>query len=232
MNALGTGVMLATFLHTGGLTGAEVGVAAATAFLNQKLLAALFGEAAMAELVANARRRLNEALTTTFDEERERFDRLLPAWASSPDCLRLRGRGPPRCGRCRAPAEMTVRAVGPLPRSTQNDPLERCLDALVAATDAAEALGVGVDVARPRTTTRPVGSASRRTRTCSRWSAGRGSANRACSTRWPATRSARLPCPPADDQRSRRVDPGAGGRCVVAGPCLARRRCDPHARRR
>ena len=79
VNALGTGVMLATFLHTGGLTGAEVGVAAATAFLNQKLLAALFGEAAMAELVANARRRLREALTATFDEERERFDRLLPA---------------------------------------------------------------------------------------------------------------------------------------------------------
>ena len=79
VNSLGTGVMLATFLHTGGLTGAEVGVAAATAFLNQKLLAALFGEAAMVELVAAARRRLNDALATTFDEERERFDRLLPA---------------------------------------------------------------------------------------------------------------------------------------------------------
>ena len=52
VNALGTGVMLATFLHTGGLTGAEVGVAAATAFLNQKLLSALFGEAAMVELIA------------------------------------------------------------------------------------------------------------------------------------------------------------------------------------
>ena len=58
VNAMGTGVMLATFIHTGGLTGAEVGVAAATAFLNQKLLAALFGEAAMAELVAHARQRL------------------------------------------------------------------------------------------------------------------------------------------------------------------------------
>jgi energy-coupling factor transporter ATP-binding protein EcfA2 len=78
VNALGTGVMLATFLHTGGLTGAEVGVAAATAFQNQKLLAALFGEAAMAELVAHARRRLNDALQTTFEEERQRFDRLLP----------------------------------------------------------------------------------------------------------------------------------------------------------
>jgi len=77
VNALGTGVMLATFVHTGGLTGAEVGVAAATAFLNQKLLAALFGEAAMAELIGSARRRLDAALTQTFEEERDRFDRLL-----------------------------------------------------------------------------------------------------------------------------------------------------------
>jgi energy-coupling factor transporter ATP-binding protein EcfA2 len=79
VNALGTGVMLATFLHTGGLTGAELSVAAATAFLNQKLLSALFGEAAMVELVANARRRLDEALATTFHEERARFDVMLPA---------------------------------------------------------------------------------------------------------------------------------------------------------
>ncbi len=78
VSVLGTGVMLATFVHTGGLTGAEVGVAAATAVLNQKLLAALFGEAAMVELVANARRRLDEALTATFDEEQARFERVLP----------------------------------------------------------------------------------------------------------------------------------------------------------
>jgi energy-coupling factor transporter ATP-binding protein EcfA2 len=79
VNAMGTGVMLATFIHTGGITGAELGVAAATAFLNQKVLAALFGEAAMAELVAHARQRLAEALSTTFDEERARYDELLPA---------------------------------------------------------------------------------------------------------------------------------------------------------
>ena len=79
VNAMGTGVMLATFMHTGGITGAELGVAAATAFLNQKVLAALFGEAAMAELVAHARQHLDEALSTTFEEERARFDALLPA---------------------------------------------------------------------------------------------------------------------------------------------------------
>jgi energy-coupling factor transporter ATP-binding protein EcfA2 len=36
INAAGTTVMVGVFAHTGGLTGAEVGVAAATAFLNQK----------------------------------------------------------------------------------------------------------------------------------------------------------------------------------------------------
>ena len=84
VNVLGTGVMLGTFIHTGGLTGAEVGVAAGTAFLNQKLLSALFGEAAMVELVAGARRRLQDALTTTFDEERARYDHLLPVAGALP----------------------------------------------------------------------------------------------------------------------------------------------------
>lgn len=77
VNAVGVGVMLATFIHTAGLTGAEVGVAAGTAFVNQKLLSALFGEAAMVELIDRARARLADALTVTFDEERARFDRLV-----------------------------------------------------------------------------------------------------------------------------------------------------------
>jgi energy-coupling factor transporter ATP-binding protein EcfA2 len=79
VNAIGVGVMLASFIHTAGLTGTEVGVAAATAFVNQKLLGALFGEAAMVELIGRARRRLDEALVETFAEERARFDALAPA---------------------------------------------------------------------------------------------------------------------------------------------------------
>lgn len=78
VNAIGTGVMLGVFIHTGGLTGTEVGVAAATAFLNQKLLSALFGEAAMSELIGSARRRLDQALASTLAEERARFEQLLP----------------------------------------------------------------------------------------------------------------------------------------------------------
>ena len=84
VNVLGTGVMLGTFIHTGGLTGAELGVAAATALLNQKLLGALFGEAAMVELIAGARRRLGDALATTFDEERVGFHRLLRVGGALP----------------------------------------------------------------------------------------------------------------------------------------------------
>lgn len=79
VNALGVGVMLATFIHTAGLTGTEVGVAAATAFLNQKLLGALFGEAAMVELISRARARLDAALEATFADERVRFEALAPA---------------------------------------------------------------------------------------------------------------------------------------------------------
>jgi energy-coupling factor transporter ATP-binding protein EcfA2 len=79
INALGVGVMLATFIHTAGLTGTEVGVAAATAFLNQKLLGALFGEAAMVELISRARARLDAALEATFADERLRFEALVPA---------------------------------------------------------------------------------------------------------------------------------------------------------
>jgi hypothetical protein len=78
VNAAGTMVMLSVFTHTGGLTGAEVGVAAATAFLNQKLLNAFFGEAATVEMIDRARARLADLFAETFAEDRERFDRLVP----------------------------------------------------------------------------------------------------------------------------------------------------------
>jgi energy-coupling factor transporter ATP-binding protein EcfA2 len=79
VNAIGVGVMLATFIHTAGLTGTEVGIAAGTALLNQKLLGALFGEAALVELIGRARARMEAALATTFAEERARFEALVPS---------------------------------------------------------------------------------------------------------------------------------------------------------
>jgi len=70
--------MLGVFVHTAGLTGTELGIAAGTALLNQKLLEAIFGEGAMAELIANARARLVDLLTTLFEAERKRFEALVP----------------------------------------------------------------------------------------------------------------------------------------------------------
>jgi hypothetical protein len=78
VNAGAITIMLTTFAHTGGITGAEVGIAAATAFLNQKLLTALFGEAAMQELIDRARARLRELIGTLLARDRARFEDLVP----------------------------------------------------------------------------------------------------------------------------------------------------------
>lgn len=78
VNAVGVAVMLAVFAHTAGLTGTELGIAAGTAFVNQKLLEAIFGERAMEQLVASAGRRLDEGLSALFARDRERFEALVP----------------------------------------------------------------------------------------------------------------------------------------------------------
>ncbi|MDP9245676.1 MAG: dynamin family protein [Chloroflexota bacterium] len=84
VNVVGIAVMLGVFAHTAGLTGAELGVAAGTAFLNQKLLQALFGEASMQDMIGQARARLDAILEARFDAERGRFEAL----AVPPDDLR------------------------------------------------------------------------------------------------------------------------------------------------
>jgi energy-coupling factor transporter ATP-binding protein EcfA2 len=78
VNAAAVGVMLAVFAHTGGVTGAEVGIAAATAFLNQKLMNAVFGEAAVQRLIGAAKQGLRDRLRTVMARDRARFDALVP----------------------------------------------------------------------------------------------------------------------------------------------------------
>jgi len=76
VNALAVAAMVGVFAHTAGVTGTEIGIVAATGFLNQKLLQAIFGEAAMREMIANARERLEALLRDEFSKERRRYDRL------------------------------------------------------------------------------------------------------------------------------------------------------------
>ncbi|TMG44288.1 MAG: hypothetical protein E6H91_15325 [Chloroflexi bacterium] len=77
VNALAVAAMVGVFAHTAGVTGTELGIVAATGFLNQKLLQAIFGEAAMREMIAGARERLEALLRDEFDRERRRYDKLV-----------------------------------------------------------------------------------------------------------------------------------------------------------
>ena len=102
VNAVGTSAVLAVFVHTGGLTGAEVGITAATALVNQKLLEALFGEANVAAFVGRARGRLTDLLDAAFTAERSRFDGALGTAAD-----------PALAGELRAAADEAARAAVP-----------------------------------------------------------------------------------------------------------------------
>ena len=72
VNAIGTSAVLAVFVHTGGLTGTEVGITAATAVVNQKLLEAIFGEANVTAFVTRAREDLATLLDAAFADEHAR----------------------------------------------------------------------------------------------------------------------------------------------------------------
>ncbi len=79
VNGAGLGVMLVTFAHTGGLTGAEVAVAGGTSAVGQRLLEAMLGDQAVRTLAARAREDLLERVRVLLASEEERFEaRLAP----------------------------------------------------------------------------------------------------------------------------------------------------------
>jgi hypothetical protein len=77
VNGIGVILMLVAFAHTGGLVGAEVGIAGGTAVLAQKVLEAIFGDQAVRDMAAKARRRLLERVTELYAAEQQRFERVL-----------------------------------------------------------------------------------------------------------------------------------------------------------
>jgi hypothetical protein len=76
-NGLSVALMVVVFASTGGVTGAEVGIAGGSAVVGQKLLEAVFGDQAVRRLALNARRDLATRVDALMDQERQRFiDRL------------------------------------------------------------------------------------------------------------------------------------------------------------
>ena len=77
INSVGIALMLVLFSQTAGLSGGELAIGAGTAGLSQTLLSALFGEQAVRELAAEARRLLIERARNLLHAEGSRYhDRL------------------------------------------------------------------------------------------------------------------------------------------------------------
>ena len=85
VNGAGLTVMLAVFLQTGGLTGAEIVVAGGTSAVGQKVLEAIFGDHAVRALAAKARENLVERVRRLLAAEAARFDALLEPVEPDPD---------------------------------------------------------------------------------------------------------------------------------------------------
>jgi hypothetical protein len=84
VNGAGAAVMVAVFAQTGGLTGGEVAVAGGTTALGQRLLEAVFGDAAVRSLAARAREDLAERAGRLLAGEQARFLALLDEAAPAP----------------------------------------------------------------------------------------------------------------------------------------------------
>jgi hypothetical protein len=87
VNAAGLTVMLAVFVHTGGLTGAEVVVAGGTSAAAQKMLEAIFGDQAVRELAARAREDLLSRVRALLDGEAGRFEDALTRHLADADAV-------------------------------------------------------------------------------------------------------------------------------------------------
>lgn len=85
LNAVTVALMVALFASTGGLTGGEIAIAGGSAVVGQKLLETVFGDETIRRLAKEARADLEWRLEALFDEEFDRYARLLEPVAGGPD---------------------------------------------------------------------------------------------------------------------------------------------------
>ena len=77
VNGVGAVLMLAVFAGTGGLTGAEAGIAGGTAVVAGKLLDTIFGDQVTRDLAQTAREQLVERARAVLERHRAPFDQAL-----------------------------------------------------------------------------------------------------------------------------------------------------------
>jgi len=85
VNGIGVALMIVVFAHTGGLVGAEIGVAGGTAVLAQRILEAVFGDQAIRRLAKTAKDDLDVRVQVLLADELVRYHKVLDAVAVDPD---------------------------------------------------------------------------------------------------------------------------------------------------
>jgi hypothetical protein len=84
VNGIGVALMIVVFAHTGGLVGAEVGVAGGTAILAQRVLEAVFGDQAVRRLAETAKLELDSRIEALMSAELLRYHALLDSLELDP----------------------------------------------------------------------------------------------------------------------------------------------------
>jgi hypothetical protein len=84
VNGIGVALMIVVFAHTGGLVGAEVGVAGGTAVLAQRVLEAVFGDQAVRRLAQSAKDDLDARVQTLLAGELMRYHAILDGLGIDP----------------------------------------------------------------------------------------------------------------------------------------------------
>jgi hypothetical protein len=77
VNGVGVALMIVVFAHTGGLVGAEIGVAGGTAVLAQRVLEAVFGDQAIRRLAQTAKDDLDGRVQALLADELVRYHMIL-----------------------------------------------------------------------------------------------------------------------------------------------------------
>lgn len=91
VNGVGVALMIVVFSQTGGLVGAEIGVAGGTAVLAQRVLEAVFGDDAIRRLAEKAKTLLDDQVQVVLSAELGRYHRALAAQQVEPaQATRLR----------------------------------------------------------------------------------------------------------------------------------------------
>lgn len=85
VNGVGAALMLVIFVSTGGLTGAEGGVAVGTTVLAQRLLESVFGDEAVRKLAKTAKEELDARVEGLMAGELVRFTRVIDELGVGPD---------------------------------------------------------------------------------------------------------------------------------------------------